>query len=42
MKMSLPKKFTDHPLFLCPDEYNKALLIRLEHFKDIQKKIKDA
>jgi len=42
MKMSLPKKFTDHPLFLCPQEYIDVLQIRMEHFKDIQTKIKGA
>lgn len=42
MKMSLPKKFTDHPLFLCPQEYVDVLQIRMEHFKDIQNKIKGA
>lgn len=25
MKMSLPKKFNDHPLILCPIEYNEVL-----------------
>eukprot|EP00347_Sterkiella_histriomuscorum_P018435 403345520 len=42
MKLSLPKKFTDHPLFLCPQEYQDVLQIRLEHFKEIQSKIKGA
>ena len=42
MKMSLPKKFTDHPLLLCPPEYSDVLQIRMEHFRDIQNKIKGA
>ena len=41
-KMSLPKKFSDQPLFLCPQEYNDVLLIRAEHFKEIQQKIRGA
>ena len=42
MKMSLPKKFTDLPLFLLPQEYNEVLAIRAEHFKEIQNKIRVA
>ncbi|CDW72648.1 tubulin binding cofactor c domain-containing protein [Stylonychia lemnae] len=42
MKMSLPKKFVDNQLFLCPTEYLEVLSIRMEHFKDIQNKIKGA
>lgn len=42
MKLSLPKKFTDHPLFLCPQEYQDVLRIRQEHFLEIQNKIKSA
>lgn len=42
MKMQLPSKFNQQGLFLCPQEYNEVLAIRLEHFKDIQNKIKGA
>jgi hypothetical protein len=42
MKLSLPKKFTDHHLFLCPQEYIDVLHIRAEHFKEIQQKIRGA
>ncbi len=42
MKMSLPKKFSDLPLFLCPQEYLDVLAIRAEHFKEIQNKIRGA
>jgi hypothetical protein len=42
MKLSLPKKFTDHHLFLCPQEYIEVLHIRAEHFKEIQQKIRGA
>lgn len=42
MKLSLPKKFSEQPLFLCPLEYTEVLAIRQDHFKDIQQKIKGA
>jgi hypothetical protein len=42
MKLSLPKKFAEQPLFLCPQEYNDVLAIRAEHFKEIQAKIRGA
>lgn len=35
MKLSLPKKFTDHVLLLCPPEYSEVLSIRMEYFKEI-------
>lgn len=41
-KLSLPKKFTEQQLFLCPQEYLDVLQIRADHFKDIQSKIKGA
>ena len=42
MRMSLPKKFSELQLFLCPQEYIDVLMIRAEHFKEIQSKIKGA
>jgi hypothetical protein len=35
MKLALPKKYTDHPLFLCPQEYADVVQIRLDNFKEI-------
>lgn len=40
--MSLPKKFSDYMLLLCPPEYNDVLQFRLEQFAEIQAKIKGA
>mgnify|MGYP001205324524 CR=1 FL=1 len=40
--MSLPKKFSDYILLLCPPEYNDVLQFRLEQFAEIQAKIKGA
>jgi hypothetical protein len=40
IKFSLPKKFAEFNLFLCPEEYNDVLMLRMEHFSEIQQKIK--
>ena len=42
MKMALPKKFGDAPLFLCPEEFTQMLLLRAEKFIEVQSKIKAA
>jgi len=42
MKMSLPKKFGDSTLFLCPSEFVKMMDLRMGKFAEIQAKIKDA
>lgn len=42
MKMTLPKKFGESPLFLCPEEFNQMLQLRTEKFIEVQQKIKAA
>jgi hypothetical protein len=42
MKLSLPKKFGEAPLFLCPQEFVKMMELRAGKFAEIQSKIKDA
>jgi hypothetical protein len=42
MKMSLPKKFGDAQLFLCPQEFVKMMELRAGKFAEIQNKIKEA
>ena len=42
MKMALPKKWGDCPLFLCPSEYVKMMELRQAKFAEIQAKIKAA
>jgi hypothetical protein len=42
MKMSLPRKLGDAPLFLCPPEFTKMMELRVARFADIQAKIKEA
>lgn len=40
VKLALPKKFNEMGLFLCPQEYMDVLLIRMQHFAEIQNTIK--
>ena len=42
IKLSLPKKFQETQLFLCPKEYLDALQLRQENFQMIQAKIKSS
>ena len=42
MKMALPKKFGDAPLFLCPQEFSQMMQLRTEKFLEVQQKIKAA
>lgn len=42
VKLALPKKFNEQPLFLCPQEYIDVMQFRLEQFMEIQAKIKSA
>lgn len=40
--MSLPRRFGDGPLFLCPPEFTKMMELRAGKMAEIQNKIKDA
>ena len=42
MKMSLPKKFGEAPLFLCPQEFTQMMELRQAKFLEVQQKIKAA
>ena len=42
MKMSLPRKFGDAPLFLCPQEFTQMMQLRSEKFIEVQQKIRTA
>lgn len=42
MKMSLPRKFGDAPLFLCPQEFTQMMELRNAKFLEVQQKIKAA
>uniref|UniRef100_A0A7S3I092 Uncharacterized protein n=1 Tax=Favella ehrenbergii TaxID=182087 RepID=A0A7S3I092_9SPIT len=42
MKMALPRKFGDSPLFLCPSEFIQMMQLRSEKFLEVQSKIKAA
>ena len=40
MKMSLPRKFGEAPLFLCPQEFTQMMELRNAKFVEVQQKIK--
>ena len=42
MKMSLPRKFGEAPLFLCPQEFTQMMELRNAKFVEVQQKIKAA
>lgn len=42
MKIALPKKFGDAPLFLCPSEFTQMMELRNAKFLEVQQKIKGA
>jgi hypothetical protein len=35
MKMSLPRKFSDAPLLLCPQEFSQMMQLRVEKFAEV-------
>ena len=42
IKMTLPRKLGDAPLFLCPGEFSQMMELRVAKFAEIQTKIKNA
>ena len=38
MKMAMPKKFGDAPLFLCPAEFSQMMQLRTEKLAELQQK----
>ena len=42
MKIALPRKFGDAPLFLCPSEFTQMMELRNAKFLEVQQKIKAA